>query len=112
MATRKLGPLQQCQLKEFARRARIHIVRMIAHARSGHPSASLGVTDILVTLYFSAMKLDLARPDWSERDRFVLSNGHVCPALYAVLALKGFFPTSLLQTLRTPGLRAAGSSAP
>ena len=87
-------------LKEKARKIRIEIINMIYNAGSGHPGGSLGVADILVYLYFKILKVKASKPGWSERDRFILSNGHVCPALYAVLAEKGFFEKNRLKTLR------------
>lgn len=87
----------------LARRVRRHIVRMIGEAGSGHPGGSLSCADILVALYFGALRIDPRRPEWSERDRFVLSKGHACPALYAVLAERGFFPLDDLWTLRRLG---------
>jgi len=89
------------KLKKTANDIRIDIVKMLAQAGSGHTGGSLGVTDILVSLYFSGI-LDYKseQPNWKERDRFILSNGHVCPALYAVLAKAGFFTKAKLRTLR------------
>jgi transketolase len=87
-------------LKEKARRIRIEVIDMIYEAGSGHPGGSLGVTDLLVFLYYKVLKLNPSKPEWSGRDRFVLSNGHVCPALYAVLSEKGFFDKKKLKTLR------------
>lgn len=89
------------QLKALANEIRIDIIKMLAKAGSGHTGGSLGVTDILVALYFGGvLNYDAKRPNWKERDRFVLSNGHVCPALYAVLARAGYFSRAKLQTLR------------
>ncbi|MCG0275297.1 MAG: transketolase [Thermosediminibacteraceae bacterium] len=88
------------ELKHIARRVRRHIIEMTAEAGSGHPGGSLSCTDILVTLYFHVMKVDPKNPDWPDRDRFVLSKGHAAPALYAVLAEKGYFPVEELKTLR------------
>ena len=77
-------------------------------AKSGHPGGSLSVTDILTYLYFQEMKTDPQNPAWQERDRLVLSKGHTAPALYAVLAQKGFFPVEELKTLRKIGSRLQG----
>jgi len=89
------------QLKTIANDIRIDIIKMLAKAGSGHAGGSLGVTDILVALYFGGvLNYDPKRPNWKERDRFVLSNGHVCPALYAVLARAGYFSRAKLATLR------------
>jgi transketolase len=81
---------------------------MMAAAGSGHPGGSLSAADILTALYFRVLRLDAARPDWTERDRFVLSKGHGAPALYAVLAERGFFPVAELESLRRLGSRLQG----
>jgi transketolase len=81
---------------------------MTAAAGSGHPGGSLSAADILTALYFRVLRLDAARPDWTERDRFVLSKGHGAPALYAVLAERGFFPVAELESLRRLGSRLQG----
>jgi len=91
------------ELKEKARQIRIEIIKMLTEAGSGHPGGSLSATDILAALYFHAMRIDPKRPDWEERDRLVLSKGHGTPALYAALALAGFFPKEDLKTLRKLG---------
>jgi len=98
-------------LQEFEKTARLvrqDIIRMLAEAGSGHPAGSLGITDILVALYFSVLKINPKKPDWPERDRFVLSAGHLCPALYAVMARVGFFKKEELLTLRKLGTRLQG----
>lgn len=79
---------------------RIDIIEEIAAAGSGHPGGSLSVTDILATLYFEKMNINPQEPKWEDRDRLVLSKGHVAPALYAALAERGYFEKSALQTLR------------
>lgn len=77
---------------------------MTTRAGSGHPSSSLSAVDILTVLYFGGvMRYDPGRPDWPERDRFILSKGHAAPALYAVLAEAGYFERELLGTLRELG---------
>lgn len=88
---------------------RIDIVRMIAEAGSGHPGGSLSCADILTALYFGGV-MD-HRPDdpaWDGRDRFILAKGHAAPALYAALALAGYFPEEELETLRKLGSRLQG----
>jgi transketolase len=90
-------------LEEIALQVRRDIVTTIHAAKDGHPGAALSATDILVALYFSAMRLDPANPSWADRDRFVLSKGHGCVALYAVLARRGYFPVDILPTLRALG---------
>ncbi len=79
------------------------ILKMLAKAGSGHTGGSLSAADIVASLYFWEMNVDPARPDWEERDRFVLSKGHAAPVLYAALAHKGFFPQEQLSTLRKLG---------
>jgi len=95
--------LSQEQIDELTEKARLirrHIINMITEAGSGHPGGSLSCADILTTLYFHVLKVDPKNPKWAERDRFVLSKGHAAPALYAVLAEKGFFPKEELLKLR------------
>lgn len=82
---------------------RRNIVRMIAAAGSGHPGGSLSAIDIITYLFFSRMRIDPQNPDWPDRDRFILSKGHCSPALYAVLAARGYFPEDALWTLRDIG---------
>lgn len=79
---------------------RKHIIEEVFSAKSGHPGGSLSCTDIFTVLYFDEMRVDVNNPKWADRDRFVLSKGHCAPALYATLALKGFFPEKDLVTLR------------
>ena len=93
----------EVRLESIARECRVQILRMLAHAGSGHPGGSLSVIDILTTLYFGRLRYDPKRPDWPDRDRVVLSKGHAVPALYAVLAKAGYFPEQLLITLRKLG---------
>ena len=75
-------------------------LQMIHAAGSGHPGGCLSVADILDCLYFHELRVDPQNPDWPDRDRFVLSKGHSCPALYAVLAMRGFFDMEELYKLR------------
>lgn len=96
------------RLAEIAWRLRMSIVEMIAKAGSGHPGGSLSAIDIITCLYFAKMRHDPKRPDWPERDRFVLSKGHAVPALYAVLAEAGYFPVQELSTLRKLNSRLQG----
>lgn len=91
------------ELAATARQIRRHIIRMVGAAGSGHPGGSLSAADIMTALYFKVMRLEPARPDWPERDRFVLSKGHAAPVLYATLAERGFFPVDQLTTLRQLG---------
>jgi transketolase len=82
---------------------RREILEMTFLAGSGHPGGSMSAIDIITVLYYYVMHVDPNNPQWADRDRFVLSKGHVCPALYTVLAEKGFFPKEALWTLRQPG---------
>jgi transketolase len=95
--------MAEVRLESIARECRVQILRMLAHAGSGHPGGSLSVIDILTTLYFGRLRYDARHPDWPERDRVVLSKGHAVPALYAVMAKAGFFPEKQLITLRKLG---------
>ena len=88
-------------LELMAAKARLLAVDAIHTAKAGHPGGSLSCTDMLSALYFNEMNVDPANPRWEDRDRFVLSKGHCAPALYAVLALKGFFPVEDLKLLRS-----------
>ena len=81
---------------------------MIHKAQSGHPGGSLSVAEFITACYFRDMDLDPKDPKWPDRDRFVLSKGHVCPAQYAVLAMRGFFPMEELDTLRKEGSMLQG----
>ena len=91
------------ELKKKAVEIRKDILKMLTIAGSGHTGGSLSIVEILIALYYYKLKNDPARPDWRERDRFLLSKGHACPALYAVLANKGYFSKDLLWTLRKLG---------
>lgn len=88
------------ELSEIARQIRLGALEGVFNAKSGHPGGSLSISDLLAYLYFEEMNIDPKNPDWEDRDRFVLSKGHCAPALYAVLAEKGFFDKALLKTLR------------
>jgi transketolase len=98
-----MANLDLAKLEAIARDGRVQILRMLTHAGSGHPGGSLSVIDILTVLYFSRMKYDPKNPTWEDRDRFVLSKGHCVPAQYYCMARAGFFPESLLLTLRKLG---------
>ncbi len=92
--------MQRDYLMNIANKIRIHIIKMIATAGSGHPGGSLSIAEILSYLYFKEMSVFPDNPHNPDRDRFVLSKGHAAPALYAALALKGFFAEDELLTLR------------
>jgi transketolase len=92
----------------IANTLRQDIVRMLGQAKSGHPAGSLGLADLFAALYFRVLRHDAKKPAWAQRDRFVLSNGHVCPVLYAALATAGYFPKEKLLTLRKLGSSLQG----
>ena len=93
------------ELKRLCTETRKWIVKMIASSGTGHVGGSLSCVEILVTLYFRQLRIDPQRPRWPQRDRMLLSKGHAGPALYSVLALRGYFPTDELYTLDQPGTR-------
>src|SRR2546428_12480978 len=95
-------------LVQQAVKIRTHILEMLAEAKSGHPGGSLSAVEILVSLYFYKMRHDPKRPDWPDRDRFVLSKGHAALVLFATLAEAGYIPISELKTLRTLNSRLQG----
>ena len=96
------------ELRHVANEVRKGVVIGTHAAKSGHPGGSLSAADILTYLYFEEMRVNPDDPRWDKRDRFVLSKGHAAPALYAVLALRGFFPFEELATLRHIGSRLQG----
>ncbi len=91
------------ELQQIANEVRKGIVTAVHSAKSGHPGGSLSAADIMTYLYFEEMNVDPKEPKKADRDRFVLSKGHVAPALYSVLAQKGYFPVEDLKTLRHVG---------
>lgn len=122
-----MGNLPQLDVKSLGERAKVirnHIIRMLFKAGSGHPGSSLSTVDLLVTLFYNKLRHNPQMPAWPDRDRFILSKGHACPALYAVLAERGYFEVSKLDTLRqfgsmlqghpcmktTPGIEISGGS--
>jgi transketolase len=96
------------ELERIANDVRKWSIKMTTAANSGHPGGSLSSADFFTALYFSVMKHDPAKPDWDGRDRFILSNGHICPAWYSVQALAGYFPVEELMTFRQFGSRLQG----
>ena len=96
------------QLEIKAIEVRKGIIEGTFNAKSGHPGGSLSVADILTYLYFSHLNVDPANPKWEGRDRFVLSKGHTAPALYAALALRGFFSPDEIKLLRKPNAMLQG----
>lgn len=95
-------------LKNKATELRIRSIDMIYKAQSGHPGGSLSVADFVAACYFGFMNVRPDDPRWADRDRFVLSKGHVCPAQYSALAMKGYFPMEVLDTLRKEGSMLQG----
>ena len=95
-------------LEILACKARMGAIIGTFNAKSGHPGGSLSAADMFTYLYFKEMNVDPANPQWEDRDRFVLSKGHCCPSLYAVLALKGYFAWEELSVLRHVGAMLQG----
>lgn len=93
------------EVREFARQIRIETLKMLTGLGFGHYGGSMSVVETLAVLYGDVMRIDPAKPDWQERDHFVLSKGHAGPALYATLALKGYFPQADLKTLNQNGTK-------
>ncbi|MDO4540509.1 MAG: transketolase [Syntrophomonadaceae bacterium] len=96
------------EIEHMALQMRRDILTMLNAAGSGHTGGSLSAADIMATLYGWELNIDPTRPDWPQRDRFVLSKGHAAPVLYAALAYKGYFPREELSTLRRLGSRLQG----
>jgi transketolase len=95
-------------LRSISQKVRADVLRATTEAGSGHPGGSLSATDILVTLYWRVLKHDPKNPKWADRDRFILSKGHAAPALYTVLAERGYFPKEELHNLRVHGSMLQG----
>ncbi len=95
-------------LEEMANTIRRDIIDMVVKAGSGHVGGPLGMADIFTAFYFHILKHDPTKPDWAERDRLVLSNGHICPVQYAAMARAGYFPVSEFKTLRKFGTKLQG----
>lgn len=96
------------QLELIANTLRMHVIDMVATAKSGHQGGPLGMADIFTVLYFHELHHDPKNPEWPERDRLILSNGHICPIRYAAMAEAGYFPVEELKTLRRLGTRLQG----
>lgn len=92
----------------MAAKIREDIIKELVAAGSGHSAGPLGMADVFTALYFHILQHDPKKPNWPERDRLILSNGHICPALYATLARAGYFPLEELKTLRKLGSRLQG----
>jgi transketolase len=118
MANLTIGPkirrplhLHDQTLKKLERKAseiREDIIDMLVEAGSGHSAGSLGMTDIFTALYFHILEHDPKKPTWKNRDRLIISNGHICPVRYAAMAHAGYFPKKELMTLRKLGTRLQG----
>ena len=103
--------LSEVKIKELEIKAndiRQSIIEMLVQAGSGHTAGPLGMADIFALFYFHVLRHDPKNPSWPERDRLVLSNGHICPVLYASMAHSGYFPVEELKTLRKFGSRLQG----
>ncbi len=100
-----MKPELKRELKDFALQIRIACLEEFKALGFGHVGGSLSVTDVLAVLYGSVMKIDPKNPTWPERDKLVCSKGHAGPAVYATLALKGYFPYDMLMTLNKPGTK-------
>ncbi len=96
------------EMGAIAKRLRCHIITMIGKADSGHPGGSLSAVEIVAALYFRLLRHKPLDPEWSDRDRFILSKGHAAPLLYATLAECGYFPVDELATLRQLDSRLQG----
>ncbi|MEK7162894.1 MAG: transketolase [Patescibacteria group bacterium] len=96
------------KLEETANQIRQDIIKMLLAAGSGHSAGPLGMADVFTALYFHILNHNPKKPDWPDRDKLILSNGHICPVLYAVLARAGYFPIEELKTLRKFGSRLQG----
>ncbi len=96
------------KLEEMARDVRVTIIEMLALAGSGHTAGPLGMADIFTALYFHILRHDPENPEWEERDRVILSNGHITPVRYAAMAHAGYFPLAETKTLRKFGTRLQG----
>src|SRR5215467_13311685 len=88
------------ELEELANTVRQDVIRMLVAAGSGHSAGPLGMADVFTALYFAVLRHDPKNPDWPERDRLILSNGHIVPVRYAAMARAGYFPVDELMTLR------------
>lgn len=103
-----LTETQAKHLETKANDIRESIIEMLLEAGSGHTAGPMGMADVFTAFYFHLLKHDPKNPKWEERDRLVLSNGHICPVLYASMAHSGYFPVEELMTLRKFGSRLQG----
>ena len=98
----------EVRLSETANAIRQDIIKMLLAAGSGHSAGPLGMADVFTALYWDILNIDPKKPWKDDRDRLILSNGHICPVWYAALAHRGYFPVSELMTLRKLGTRLHG----
>jgi transketolase len=106
-----MSHIHESELKRLeltANKLRQHVITSVATAKSGHQGGPLGMAEVFTTLYFHTLKHDPKNPEWAERDRLFLSNGHICPIRYAAMAESGYFPVEELSTLRKLGSRLQG----
>lgn len=103
-----LNSLESADLSELARRIRIQATHMVHRAKSSHLGSGLSMADLLAVLYARILRVNPGRPDWPDRDRFILSKGHACAPLYAILAERGFFPLEWLDRFYQDGAPLAG----
>ncbi|MDO8428984.1 MAG: transketolase [Candidatus Diapherotrites archaeon] len=96
------------QLQLLANDLRQEVIRILCESKSGHSAGSLGMADVFAVLYFNVLSYNPKDPAWKDRDRLILSNGHICPIQYASMAYAGFFPKTELFTLRKLGSRLQG----
>lgn len=108
LRTETMNKLNGHELEKKANEIRQDIIEMLVEAGSGHSAGPLGMADIFTALYFHILSHDPKNPDWKERDRLFLSNGHICPVRYAAMAEAGYFPKEELKTLRKLGSRLQG----
>lgn len=101
-------PKEIVKLELKANVARQLLIHTLLQAKSGHSAGPLGMADIFIALYFSVLRYDPKRPDWEDRDRLILSNGHICPMLYVAMSMAGYFPVEELMTLRRINSRLQG----
>src|SRR6266576_5039362 len=98
----------ECDPEILAKRIRLKTLRVIHRAGSSHIGSAFSMTDLLAVLYTKILRVDPNRPDWAERDRFILSKGHACAPLYVTLAERGFFPREWLDDFYGDGSRLPG----
>lgn len=110
----KIGPNEHIEhthieiLEKTANDIRADVIKMLLEAKSGHSAGSLGMADIFTALYFAVLNHNPKNPKWEDRDRLIISNGHICPVVYAALAHAGYFPREELFTLRKLNTRLQG----